>query len=315
MMATKPGNKAAIRLAATLGADGIKCFRVKFPKHLDANLFAQKSENPQDALQSLLNSAEFMGSMLDMPTPQVPVTGTQGSAQNPATQGSAPNPAQGSTSLKNPEIINSGNAGNSESQPPQNIISGGAGGPPPAGSGQSPGKAVQSPGIPCVLKGEDIFITLGERQYRVRGLDNNSSHDVLKVNIRAFNAQTWPASRDFLRGYPRPYSTLRHRKSFMHSVADELKLEVDIVKRDIGKLLLKLEELQEGSLLKLLEEEKEPVKVLTPEEEDRCPRTAARSKLDQTHYKGRPQMRSSWRRHQCPRCLFSSYFPAKPTIH
>ena len=209
------GKKAAIRLAATLGADGIKCFRVNFPARLDANLFVQKTEKPQEALQSLLNSAEFMGSQLDMPTPSI------------ETQGSSPNPAQGSASLKNPEIINS------------------------AGYER---------------KGDDIYITLGERQYRVRGLDNNTSHDVLKVNIRALLLKNGQPAGTFYVDTLDLFNA-RHRKSFMHSVADELKLEVDIIKRDIGKLLLKLEELQEEALLQLLEEEKEPVKVLTPDEE------------------------------------------------
>ena len=252
----QPGLNAATRLAATLGADGIKCFRVKFPPRLDANLFAQKAEDPQQAFQSLLNSAEFMGSMLDMPTPSIE---TQDSGQSPSTQGSAPNPAQGSTSLKNPEILNSAGAGNDETQPPQNIISGGAGGPSPDGSGQSPG-------IPCERVGEDTLITLGERQYRVRGLDKNTSPDILKVNIRALLLQNGQPAGTFYVDTLDLFNA-RHRKSFMHSVADELKLEVDIIKRDLGKLLLKLEELQEESLLQLLEEEKEPVKVLTPEEE------------------------------------------------
>ena len=223
----KAGLKAATTLAATLGADGIKCFRVKFPLRLDVNLFVQKAEKPQEALQSLLNSAEFMGSQLDIPTPNLNALPAAEPGDN---QGSASNPAQGSASLNNPQAQNS----NSE--------------------------------LPTPNSNGDIFITLGERQYRVRGLDKNTSHDILKVNIRALMLKNGQPAGTFYVDTLDLFNA-RHRKSFMHSVADELKLEADIIKRDIGKLLLKLEAMQEDALLKLLEEEKEPVKVLTAEEE------------------------------------------------
>jgi hypothetical protein len=49
----------------------------------------------------------------------------------------------------------------------------------------------------------------------------------------------------------------RHRKAFLHAAADECRVEPEIIKRDLGRILLKLEELQEKALTD--EPEKEPV--------------------------------------------------------
>ena len=258
----QPGLNAATRLAATLGADGIKCFRVKFPLRLDANLFVQKAEKPQEALQSLLNSAEFMGSQLDIPTPNLNALPATEPGDN---QGSAPNPAQVSSlceshethevGLKNPQTLNSELPTPNSELPTNSKL--------PTSNSELP---TSNSELPTPNSNGDVYITLGERQYRVRGLDKNTSHDVLKVNIRALLLKNGQPAGTFYVDTLDLFNA-RHRKSFMNSVADELKLEVDIIKRDIGKLLLKLEEMQEEALLQLLEEEKDPVKVLTPDEE------------------------------------------------
>ncbi len=38
--------------------------------------------------------------------------------------------------------------------------------------------------VPIERTGEDLTLTLGERSYRVRGLDKNNSFEVLRVNLR-----------------------------------------------------------------------------------------------------------------------------------
>lgn len=135
-------------------------------------------------------------------------------------------------------------------KPPANT--GGAGGIIfPAGSGRAepshptPGKV----NVPCTFTGEDIEISLGERRWRVRGLARNNSYDILKVNLRVGQGEFFHF--DTLDLY-----NARHRKAFIHSAADELRLDPDTVKRDIGRVLLKLEELQEQNLAEALEPER-----------------------------------------------------------
>lgn len=106
--------------------------------------------------------------------------------------------------------------------------------------------------IPCTFNGEDIEISLGERRYRVRGLARNNSYDILKVNLRV-------GKEDFFHFDTLDLYNARHRKAFIHAASDELKVEPDTIKRDIGRVLLKLEELQEQNLIEALEVDKPEV--------------------------------------------------------
>ena len=40
--------------------------------------------------------------------------------------------------------------------------------------------------LQAVIKGDDVFITRGNRSYRVRNLDQNASKNVLKMNLFAY---------------------------------------------------------------------------------------------------------------------------------
>ena len=104
----------------------------------------------------------------------------------------------------------------------------------------------------CRFNGDDIEISLGERRYRVRGLARNNSYDILKVNLRV-------GKDDFFHFDTLDLYNARHRKAFIHAASDELKVEPDTIKRDVGRVLLKLEELQEQNLTEALEVDKPEV--------------------------------------------------------
>ena len=55
------GNKAALKLAEELMEMGIECFRVQFPKGMDANSHALKTKPAAKALGVLLTGAAWMG--------------------------------------------------------------------------------------------------------------------------------------------------------------------------------------------------------------------------------------------------------------
>ena len=59
--ADEAGNKAAAKLAAELMQTGIECFRVEFPKGMDANSHALKTTPATQALGVLLTGAAWMG--------------------------------------------------------------------------------------------------------------------------------------------------------------------------------------------------------------------------------------------------------------
>ena len=55
------GDKAAAKLAEELMEMGIECFRVQFPKGMDANEYARKVTPAAKSLGVLVNKAEWLG--------------------------------------------------------------------------------------------------------------------------------------------------------------------------------------------------------------------------------------------------------------
>jgi len=107
--------------------------------------------------------------------------------------------------------------------------------------------AAPSSGVPTspvtVAKndGEEIVLALGDREWRVRGLAKNSGFESLKVTLRVACAERWHLDNLDL-------CVARQRAAFIDAAASETALRPELVKRDLGHVLRKLEELQEERL-------------------------------------------------------------------
>jgi hypothetical protein len=96
----------------------------------------------------------------------------------------------------------------------------------------------QQTDVTIEIKGDEVHLSFeGQRRYRIRGLERNHSSQQLKVNILA--ARDELVHLDTLDLYK-----ARSRKSLINATASELFTANDIIKRDIGTMLLKLEQLQ-----------------------------------------------------------------------
>lgn len=115
--------------------------------------------------------------------------------------------------------------------------------------------------IPTEIKDEEIIITLSERRWRIRGLGKNLSYDILKVNILVNKGNAFYV--DTLDLY-----SARHRASFIKLSSLELGLNDEIIKRDIGKILLKLEELQDKQIKETLKPKKKEIILSEKEKQD-----------------------------------------------
>jgi len=91
---------------------------------------------------------------------------------------------------------------------------------------------------PCLERvGDYHLLRLGKREYRVGGLEKNNSLEVLKVAVRLrhgeeFHLDSFDMTKD------------GERRRFIERAAEETRLEKELIKRDIGRLLLLLEEEQ-----------------------------------------------------------------------
>ena len=95
-----------------------------------------------------------------------------------------------------------------------------------------------------MIENDSIVFIRDDRRYRIRGLEKNNSTITLKINLMA--------SRDGLVHL----DTLdlvksRSRNSFIKAAANELYVDAETIKKDIGTLLLKLEALQSDRIAAL----------------------------------------------------------------
>jgi len=115
-------------------------------------------------------------------------------------------------------------------------------------------------------------IPIGDRRWRIRGLNKNMSYELLKVNIlvslmplstnqepRTTNHP--PADNQSFHVDTFDLYSARQRAVFITQAATELGISEDIVKKDLGKVLLKLEELQDEQIRKALEPKDATVKL------------------------------------------------------
>jgi hypothetical protein len=101
----------------------------------------------------------------------------------------------------------------------------------------------------------DITIAFGTRRYRVRGFDRNLAVDVMKVNLLAavcLNGAPGAPGDDLFHVDTFDLYSAKARANFIAQAAGELRLKPEIVKADLGRVLLKLESLQDERIKKTL---------------------------------------------------------------
>lgn len=96
------------------------------------------------------------------------------------------------------------------------------------------------------VQGDEITLWREDRRYRVRGLGKNLSHELMKVNLLVsrqdeFHADTLDLNQD------------RQRAGFIKRAAEELGVKEDIVRKDVGRLFLELEQLRDEQVKRTLE--------------------------------------------------------------
>ncbi len=140
--------------------------------------------------------------------------------------------------------------------------------PPSPGTHHFNGKkaAPKTSDVVLETKGDEIHLSFGGlRRYRIRGMEKNHSSQQLKVNILACREDGKPSCIERPTGADhmsravapevRGDSPLVHldtldlykvrsRTSFIKATASELYVDADVIKRDIGTMLLELEKLQ-----------------------------------------------------------------------
>jgi DNA primase len=214
------GDRAAEKLAEKLLAEGLDCYRVLFPKGMDANEYALKVTPAVKSLGVAIRSAQWMGKGKPKPLPasiEVTVSDAVHDAA-PATPLVAEEAAKEESTLVEPVL---------------------------------PAQAVPDPPAPQPLPESkplgherELVMTIAQRRYRVRGLEKNLSYEILKVNLMA-SAPALDGVGEAVHVDTLDLYHARARTAFVEQAAIELGVPEEVIKGDVGKVLLALEAEQE----------------------------------------------------------------------
>ncbi len=195
------GERSARALAEKLMAEGIECFRVQFPKGMDANDYALKVRPPEKSLDVLLRNAVWLGKGQKAVVLDTDFTvETEAPAASDEAVG-APDPA-----------------------PPAAVADDRAPADAPL---LSLAALAAKKETPPDTTGDEATLTFGDRRYRVRGLSKNLSYDCLRVNLLA-------SREDGLHVDTLDLYAARHRVAFIKQAALELEASEETVKKDVG---------------------------------------------------------------------------------
>ena len=205
------GNGAAEKLSKQLNKVGIDSYRLQFPKGMDANEYALQVTPASKSLGVVIRSAQWLG---------------KGKAKTITTQGMESDSLEGRVMERAsalPEVVVDERAV-----------------PLPAAVVPEAVKV----DVDAEVTEREVIMALGDRRYRVRGLEKNLAYDVLKVNLLV-SAPSFDGSGEAVHVDTFDLYQHRPRGSFMKQAAIELGVKEAIIKHDLGKVLLKLEGLQE----------------------------------------------------------------------
>lgn len=218
------GDRAAEKLAAQLLAAGLDCYRILFPKGMDANEYALKVTPAAKSLGLAIRKAQWLGkgeAKAITTTVVAPSHAVEVVNDDPTRAASLPLVASVAATEVLPEPL------------------------PPL-----PAQAVPDAPPPTSFDAHsndhEHVVTLGDRRYRVRGLKKNLAFDVmLKVNVLVGRGEVFHV--DTLDLY-----SVRARTAFITQAAIELNVKDDVIRHDLGQVLRELEALQERTIEKTL---------------------------------------------------------------
>jgi len=210
------GDKGAAEVAAQLAAYGIECDRVLFPHGQDANSYALAVQPAAKSLGVLLNAARWFGKDRGMPSSDAPRAPSSLAAKAAAVAAEV---------TPVPEVTAT----------PQEAAREKADVPATTARQEGSNAAAGAGAAPLRSQGEHSFLTLDGREYRLTGLEKAASVEVLKVTLRIkcgerFHLDALDLCRD------------GERRRFAERAAEETGLTPELLKRDLGRILLAAEQ-------------------------------------------------------------------------
>jgi len=276
------GNPAAAKLAPELAAKGIIVVRAKLPAGKDINDVARENKNAQAALAIVLESTPRGNDVepIIIDTPACAVN----PASSPASADLEPSPADAPTSslaaqtsaieaeAAKEEVRAVAVESTSLLAAVPTFIAGTEAAKEKVSADTTPAGAPAETPASANGHGDEATFTFGPRQWRVRGIGKNLSFETLRVQLRVLVQGSSEGKASASEQYSYHLDTLdlcnaKHRQGFVAAAQGETRLDADLLKRDLGQVLLKAEELQEKHIRQSVEPARKEVAVADGERE------------------------------------------------
>jgi len=255
--ATQAGNAAALSLADRLTSLGIDAYRIEFPREMDANDCAVQSKSPSKSLGDMIRKSTWLGKGKSPLDREVEIElqdqeDFEAADNEPVSLSSVPGSEAAQSIPTMPEtqvVVNDVVVSTSEIEDVN----------------ERPIPASVIPPLPDEIEVEardnEIVICLGDRRYRIRGLEKNLCYDQLKVNILlAIDERLHVDTFDLYASKP--------RAAFIKLAAIELAVSEEVLKKDLAKILLKLEVLQDQAIQQAITPKLEEVSLNDKEQQE-----------------------------------------------
>lgn len=233
------GDKGAAEVAERLMATGIAVFRIQFPKGMDANAYALSVKPAAKSLGVLIRKAEWLGNGR---APAITSAHDELTAALSAGREDRAEPSPSSFSAASYDIATS-IAPEPETEPlPEATIA-------------TPLPEMPAPDVAEPRGDGELVLTQGDRRYRVRGWKKPLNPESLKVNLLVHRPAD-PEGRfhvDTLDLY-----SAKARAAFVKAAGIELGEAEDVLKHDLGRVLLALEARQEAEISAALAQDERP---------------------------------------------------------
>jgi len=243
------GNKAAKTLTKKLNAQNLDAYRILFPKNMDANEYALNVSSPQQALAKVIRTAQWLGkgvppAIIDNTTKKQKATSKVEPAELaiPPSSNETTEVSETYLALKG-ESTYSLTADEPAPEPKACVM------PDSAGDSELDDLSIE-------VDDHEVDIQIGARTYRVRGMNKNMSYEQLKINLLvSCDSKYYIDVIDLYHA--------KARASYIKMASVELGMESSIIKKDLGKILMRLELLQEEQILAVHNKQESALPTLT----------------------------------------------------
>ncbi|WP_220486999.1 DNA primase [Pseudoalteromonas sp. SR45-1] len=242
------GNKAADALAKMLIPQGFELYRVHVPKGMDVNQYACQVTPAAKSLSLILRQARWMS--IDGQTNgriQVKPSPLAAELSEPVAEDELNNAEPSTFKEPAPESLTPANRQETEVvDTPEPTIT------PAEVTQVMPVPDSPALSINAQVTEQEVNLSLGDRHYRIRGLERNVGLEQLKVNLlvkqndEAVNAGSFHIDTFDL------YAS-KARFHFIKQAGLELGVNANLIKAELGKVLVALEQIQAKQLQEVLE--------------------------------------------------------------